>query len=700
MMNKQSIKVILTRGMIAVFTAWTGLSLATPTIVEQILGDNGDIPLSGKIGGATVATDGEWAFVGSPPGPGITVGNRHCEVYVYKYDYLLNLWGDGSTANTPYLKLRDTFGGSLLNCASPNYAQYGSSISTSNGLLLVGASLADQGGANPPEYGRAFLYRYDPQNVVTNGSWSEISGIAFAPNNDEQNGAEFGAAVAIYKPESWPALIVVGAPGYDGNNGADVDSGKAYFYSYDGGATVTYINAVEGKFAGDRFGTSVSTNGVDFLVGAPGYDSTPNAGAGFLYSFSGNTLTEKQILAPAVSANNASGTSVSLSPGADPATPANLDGSLILLGDANPVATSAEIIAYWYNRFGPGYEVVNRLSDTLAGGDVDLDGGIAALGFAGTSTRQYYINPSNPAIQANHWRVDVPETDFGRDIDLNGNDRILVNGNANDRAYAYYTPCGKGGDLVGYQWAMIGTACDPGAATINAIFADDLGVYNSNWVIYKQVKDFSGLQSAYVKLTASETTTDTMIPGQGYWIVADTSSRWQLDSPLGVQTAVEVDPVPSADRLNPEEVAAVYRYDLFNTLGGKTAPASGVGDVKLMLSNPFPTPIFWGDVSLAVTDPGNTAYYPVTSSSTGSNFFEQTSPNSGVYDTNAYVYSADANGGNGGYISISPTTPGFIQPIEPNEGFYIRLSDVGYNKLTGSNGLTTTASSLLYAERK
>ena len=635
----------------AALLACSALAQAAPSIVEQVL------PTSG---GDSVAIDGEWGFVGDVD---------DCQVYVYKYDYITNLWGDGAGSNgVPYTELRTTG-----SCNTAAFGGFGASISTSHGLLAVGAPLAKSGGNK--RYGKIFFYQYDPaQTGNGTGGWVQKTAIGFPLPADQQNNSAYGATVSV-RYLAGKALLGVGAPLYDGVNGTN--AGKAFLYEWDEATdAIVYINAVEGEAASDQFGKALTSNGLHFLVGAPFHDSgafTDN-GAAYLYSYDvvAGTITQQQKIdatTPLINtlADHNMGLSVSLSPGAD---------SVMLLGGDVFGGGARQL-----KLINGTYEYADSLTSTL-GGDVSQDGDTAGFGYIGRSVQLYY--DKQDLAGSSDWKYTKIETDYGRDISVSGS-RVMVNGNdapsvgGSGVAYAYYTSsCYNGGTLKANEWTMIGLQCDTSAAstgglpaTIGEIFVPDLGTYDTNWVMYKQNgTDYEGHQNAYVKLGEQ----DVIVQGQGYWIIVDANVSWSIPAAIGdpaKQTPVVVD--PNANQTSRATTAAVHRTDVKSMLSSLILPTVGDinEDIRVMFSNPFTAPMEWTNALM-----GLNSYLNVGALQ---GFFEND-------DTSAYVYKTGV-GTQNGYMAIS-ATPGFTRKIEPGEGFFIRFSDEFHTDILNNAGAT------------
>ncbi|WP_428353650.1 hypothetical protein [Methyloprofundus sp.] len=184
---KQWIKLILSLLILSI----TGISRAAPVIAEQILLANG---------GDSVAISEEWGFVGD---------TDECEVAVYKYDYSTNLWGDGAgNAGDKHSTIDEG------PCTNAKFRSFGASVSTTKGLLVVGAPEAkDTGGAF---HGKIFFYNLISDAWVLNTTAGSPEDPAGTP--DLQNDALFGFVVSI-RSEGNVALMLIGSPGYDVGGG-------------------------------------------------------------------------------------------------------------------------------------------------------------------------------------------------------------------------------------------------------------------------------------------------------------------------------------------------------------------------------------------------------------------------------------------------------------------------------------------------
>ncbi|WP_428353638.1 FG-GAP repeat protein [Methyloprofundus sp.] len=611
---------------------------AAPNIAEQILPNNG---------GDSVAISGQWAFVGD---------KDICQVFVYQFDSVTNLWGDGNgNAGDFYTRLLFNSGSCDLTTAG-----VGTSISAAGNLVVIGAP--DAVGSGGGIFGSIFFFRYQPgaTGTASRRGWKRILNVKL-PLAERQRLSRYGASVSVRLEPGSPhiATLVAAAPLYDKGQGVNPDAadinnneGRVYISRHnDSTGTTTLLGAEDGENIGDQFGTSVTSNGDEVLVGAPFHDTGPsgaNIDAGAAYLFETNTLALIQKI-DSSSAGQQLGLAVSLTPGTD---------SVMLLGGDGAVDGAVRLDL----NSGTGlYEVQDNIANTK-GGDVSQSSGVAGLGFKGEKVELYFNNHDTSVAD---WSVTKSEVDFGRDISVDGTDlRVLVNGHNNDRAYAYYTAsCYHGGSLKANEWTMIGLQCDVssagagGAATIDEIFTPDLGTYGDTgeWVMYKQVDNYEGHQPGYVIMASTET----MIQGHGYWIIKDADKTWTIPTAIGdaaTQTPVEAD--PRAGFFGRENVAAVQSTDLLTMLSSLTTPTA---DIRVMLSNPFPIAMDWSLTLFKSMGPART---PIEVAP----FFEG-------LDNSAYVYKTGV-GIHNGYLAIPANTPGMPREIAPGEGFFVRFSQI------------------------
>jgi hypothetical protein len=152
----------------------------------------------------------------------------------------------------------------------------GWAVSLSGRTALIGASQADQKGANA---GAAYFF------LRTDEIWTQHQ---FVTASDGRAGDRFGMAVAVAS-----STAVVGAPSADG---VTTDSGAVYIFQSSNGVwrEVQKIRASDGA-SGDQFGYSVSISGDFIVVGAYQDDGK---GSAYVFRRSNNTWSQFKKLAP------------------------------------------------------------------------------------------------------------------------------------------------------------------------------------------------------------------------------------------------------------------------------------------------------------------------------------------------------------------------------------------------------------------
>ncbi|WP_167854886.1 hypothetical protein [Mangrovimicrobium sediminis] len=624
-------------------------------IQQQILDNNG----SGiGTGGDSVAVAGEWALVGD---------TDNCRVYVYRLDQTTKLWGDGGKntgtvqPGVPHSQLNPR-----NSCSAAEYGGFGNAVSISRDLLVVGAPLAKTGG--PVRYGIVYLFSYDSGSdewVIDPGIGEPV---AFSgPGtivDDRQAGAGFGTQVSVrYSELADEALILAGAPFYDGPNG--VNAGRAYAYLWDGAtSTVELIGTYDGDATGDRFGSSITSNGVRILAGAPNADvvlpdTTVAIDSGRAYLFSFDRANFPALALDQIVPGTAEPMSGLVVPGMNLAREASLsiDGVMLLSGNTN--FSGAQVLYRGGGTCGADEYCHDATLPGTLSGDVTQSGVSAAFGYSARSVQVYTNNRTIGADRISPgpaYQVAPPgglESRFGQDISLSGQ-WLEVNGDATDRAYMFGAVCAGDVQLTAMEWTMIGLPCDigSGSATIDDIFTPSLGVYGTDWIMYQQDGvDFGGQSSVYEVMSD----TDTMTQGVGYWIISAVDAVVDFGLSVGTKAAT-----PSvSDPLARLSVTEVFSLDLKGLLSGWSAPST---DLRVMLSNPFPQPVNWGET--IIND--GTALNTVASVPVQTLFFEGG-------DNQAYVY----NAASGGYTAISTDTPGMPRQINSGEGYFVRFSGTG-----------------------
>ncbi len=213
--------------------------------------------------------------------------------------------------------------------------EVGAAVALDGDVLLVGAP----GRASATGGGWIF--------VRTNGTWS--TPVPLVPDGATP-GSRAGAAVDLTGD-----LAVLGAPG------ADAEAGAAMGF-VGGGTTWTFAGAIlagAGVQAGDRAGTSIATDGLTIVAGAPGRDCTkaPECGIVFLAQRAGTTFVATGTIGSSTGrTNDRFGTAVDLR-----------DDDLAIGSPSGRVADRNSVTTYpgaveMFRRSGGGFEPTTRLS--------------------------------------------------------------------------------------------------------------------------------------------------------------------------------------------------------------------------------------------------------------------------------------------------------------------------------------------------
>jgi len=152
---------------------------------------------------------------------------------------------------------------------------FGSSVSISGDLAVVGARYDDDGG----DYsGSAYIYRR------TGSSWAEETKLIAS---DPAVNAYYGCSVAVSGD-----VVVIGA--YKAPE-ADTRRGGAYVYRFNGSSWVEEAKLTASDAAGlDYFGRSVAISGNVIVIGAPQDDDAgPESGSAYVFRYNGSGWVEE-----------------------------------------------------------------------------------------------------------------------------------------------------------------------------------------------------------------------------------------------------------------------------------------------------------------------------------------------------------------------------------------------------------------------
>ena len=214
--------------------------------------------------GSSVSISGGWAVVGSH-NEGNSGGDQwdgHGSAYVFRFDG--SQWVEEAKLTPSDVVARDRFG---------------SSVSISGHVAVVGASNHGHSGASSDGPGAAYVYRFDGSQWV-----EEAKLVASDASLDDS----FGISVSIDG-----GLAVIGAYKAEGDVAY---SGTAYVFRFDGTDWVeeAKLTASDGG-AHDWFGSSVSISGDVVVIGAQYHDCTSGGigGAAYVYRFDGSGWTQE-----------------------------------------------------------------------------------------------------------------------------------------------------------------------------------------------------------------------------------------------------------------------------------------------------------------------------------------------------------------------------------------------------------------------
>ncbi len=382
--------------------------------------------------------------------------------------------------------------------------RFGTSVSMSGGLVVVGAKSDDVGPLI--DSGSAYIYRHDGAN------WIEETKLTAS---DAETQDEFGSAVSISGNR-----VAVGAALDDDSGEA---SGSAYVYYYQGTSWVEEAKLTASDAAlGDSFGGAVSISGHRVVVGAMGYDAgaLSDSGSVYTYRFDGTSWGDEAKLEPSfASADERFGRSVTIS------------GNLVVVGAANEDAADSVFgSVFIYRHDGSSWsedeELFDGGSSSLFGRSVSISGERVVVGGplhdgAGPSSGIAYVLREG-AFWAAEAKIEAsdPAMDdqFGNAVSIDG-DVLAVGVRLDDdaglnsgSAYIYRLIEGSwvqeakivasdaaAGDLFGGDISISGDI-----VVVSARNNDDAGTSSGSAYVYR----FDGINwIEEAKLTASDATT-------------------------------------------------------------------------------------------------------------------------------------------------------------------------------------------------
>jgi len=251
---------------------------------------------------------------------------------------------------------------------------FGSSVSINGNVVVVGAPGADPGGTDAA--GAAYVF------VKPGGGWDDMTQTAKLTASDKAAGVLFGQSVSISGD-----VVVVGANRAD--PGGTISAGAAYVFVKPGGGWVDMTQTAKltasDKAAGDLFGQSVSISGDVVVVGANRADpgGTSDAGAAYVFGKPGGGWTDMTQTAKLTASDKAEydyfGYSVSIS------------GYVVVVGAgrADPGGTDDAGAAYIFAKPGGGWTDMtqtarltasDKAADDEFGYSVSISGDVVVVG--------------------------------------------------------------------------------------------------------------------------------------------------------------------------------------------------------------------------------------------------------------------------------------------------------------------------------
>jgi len=266
-------------------TAWGQLG---SDIDGEAAGDNSGYSVS-------LSSDGETVAIGARLNDGAGFGSGHMRVY--RFDG--TAWGQ--------------VGADIDGGAAGDQSGWSVSLSSNGSTVAVGAPFDDDAGSDA---GHVRVYRFDGT------AWGQLG----ADIDGDAAGDESGFSVSLSSDGSTVAI------GSRLNDGAGSEAGHIRVYSFDGTAWGPLGAAIEGAAADDYFGysLSLSSNGMTVAVGAQGGSFS---GEVRVYRFDGTAWVQLGADIEGEFAGDQSGRSVSLSS----------DGSTVAIGAIYNAGTAGHV---------------------------------------------------------------------------------------------------------------------------------------------------------------------------------------------------------------------------------------------------------------------------------------------------------------------------------------------------------------------
>ncbi len=232
-------------------------------------------------------------------------------------------------------------------------------------------------------------------------------------------------------------------------------------------------------------------------------------------------------------------------------------------------------------------------------------------------------------------------------------------------------------EFIEFEWQEVSRPCGAtGSPTIGKLFGTDLGAaYGEtagNFVLYKHIgtKAGWGVQpDRYEEVPLDHV----MEAGMGYWAICDSNSTW--DPGANADTNAIADPLGQWGVITPTTlVGAIGNNDISGVSFTDVVVVDPMTNITLLretedqnvlLGNPFPIVMKWEDVHFSNDGTAGIGFETMSGIATGAR------PVGYVRDTSF------AGKAQGPYAIVS-TTPGTINEILPNQGFWIMVqADAG-----------------------
>lgn len=221
--------------------------------------------------------------------------------------------------------------------------------------------------------------------------------------------------------------------------------------------------------------------------------------------------------------------------------------------------------------------------------------------------------------------------------------------------------------IAAHSWELIGIPADlrSDPKTVDDLFSDDMvGVFNTDWRIYKRTYSSIDNSSDYQQLALD----DTLEFGEGYWLGSSLAERWDIDG----TTAVDYDSTNAGC-----QAAQCVEIDMVSVTKNFGAPDNdpndGSGSYRYYTSGyiGLENPVNWSDCRFIVTDLDGSNEEILTASDMET--ADYASKQVWLYNPNALT--ADPNG----YTTCDDVTPGSCKLL-PFEGFIVELHGKTKNK--------------------